>query len=72
MMFTIEEMSLIHAFEHSTRQIAFADMMKAIPNIQDSELKSFCEETTQKLQKATDADFAAIDFLIFEEDEAHE
>lgn len=71
MMFTIEEMGMIHAFEHSTRQMTFADMMKAIPDIQDTEMKAACERTARKLQQATDEEFAAIDFLIFEE-KAHE
>ena len=72
MMFTIEDIGLIRAFQHETRQIAYTDMMKAIPDIQDLALKAASKKTVAKLQKATDEEFENIDFLIYEEDEAYD
>ena len=72
MMFTVEEMNLIRAMDHTCRRMAIFDIKTSIPNIEDHELKELCEKTLKKMSAMTDADFAAIDFAMYEEDEENE
>ncbi len=72
MMFTIEEMSLMNTFDHSTRGAAVLDILSTMPSIQDKELKATCRNAMRKLESMTDAEFAAIDFTVYEEDEIDE
>lgn len=72
MMFTVEEMNLIQAMDHSCRRMAIFDIKTSIPNIEDHELKELCEKTMKKMSSMTDADFAAIDFTVYEEDKENE
>ena len=72
MMFTVEEMNLIQAMNHTCRRMSIFDMKASIPNIEDAELKTFCERTLRKVSAMTDSDFAAIDFAVYEEDEENE
>lgn len=72
MMFTVEEMSLIQAMDHTCRRMSIFDMKASIPNIEDAELKALCERTLRKVSAMTDAGFAAIDFAVYEEDEKNE
>ena len=67
-MFTVEEMNLIQAMDHTCRRMAIFDMKTSIPNIEDAELKVLCERTLRKVSAMTDADFAAIDFAVYEEE----
>ena len=60
MMFTVEEMNLIRAMDHTCRRMAIFDIKTSIPNIEDHELKELCEKTLKKMSAMTDADFAAI------------
>ena len=71
-MFTVEEMNLIQAMNHTCRRMAIFDIKISIPNIKDHELKELCEKTLKKMSAMTDADFAAIDFAMYEEDEENE
>ena len=71
-MFTVEEMNLIRAMDHICRRMAIFDIKTSIPNIEDHELKELCEKTLKKISAMTDADFAAIDFAMYEEDEENE
>ena len=71
-MFTVEEMNLIQAMDHTCRRMAIFDIKTSIPNIGDYELKELCEKTLRKMSVMTDADFAAIDFTVYEEDEKNE
>ena len=71
-MFTIEEMNLIQAMNHTCRRIVIFDIKTSIPNIEDHELKELCVKTLKKMLAMTDADFAAIDFTVYEEDEKNE
>lgn len=71
-MFTVEEMNLIRAMDHSCRRMAIFDIKTSIPNIEDHELKGLCEKTLKKMSAMTDGDFAAIDFTVYEEDEENE
>ena len=65
-MFTVEEMNLIQAMDR--RRMSIFDMKTSIPNIEDAELKVLCERTLRKVSAMTDADFAAIDFAVYEEE----
>ena len=71
-MFTVEEMNLIQAMDHTCRRMSIFDMKASIPNIEDAELKSLCERTLRKVSAMTDADFAVIDFAVSEGDEENE
>lgn len=68
-MFTVEEMNLIQAMDHTCRRMAIFDIKTSIPNIENHELKELCEKTLKKMSAMTDAEFAAIDFTVYEEDE---
>ena len=72
MKFTVEEMNLIRTMDHTCRRMAIFDIKTSIPNIEDHELKGLCEKTLKKMSAMTDADFAAIDFTVYEEDEENE
>lgn len=71
-MFTVEEMNLIQTMNHTCRRMTIFDIKTSIPNIEDHELKELCEKTLKKMSAMTDADFAAIDFTVYEEDEKNE
>lgn len=71
MVFTVEEMNLIQAMDHTCRRMAIFEKT-SIPNIEDHELKELCEKALKKMSAMTDADFAAIDFTVYEEDEGNE
>lgn len=71
-MFTVEEMNLIRAMDHTCRRMAIFDIKTSIPNIEDYELKELCEKALKKMSAMTDADFAAIDFTVYEEVEENE
>lgn len=71
-MVTVEEMNLIQAMDHTCRRMAIFDIKTSIPNIGDYELKELCEKTLRKMSAMTDAEFAAIDFTVYEEDEKNE
>ena len=71
-MFTVEEMNLIQAMDHTCRRKGIFDIKTSIPNIEDHELKELCEKTLKKMTAMTDAEFAAIDFTVYEEDEKNE
>lgn len=72
MMFTVEELNLIQAINHTCRRMAIFDIKTSIPNIEGHELKELCEKTLKKMSAMTDAEFAAIDFTVYEEDEKNE
>ena len=72
MMFTVEEMNLIQAMNHTCRRMAIFDIKSSIPNIKDHALKELCEKTLKKMSAMTDAEFTTIDFTVYEEDEENE
>ena len=59
-MFTVEEMNLIQAMDHTCRRMAIFDIKTSIPNIEDHELKELCEKALKKMSAMTDADFGRI------------
>lgn len=72
MRFTVEEMSLIQALNHTCRRMVIFDIKASLPNMEDRELKELCEKTLQKVVNMSDAEFEAVDFTVDEEDEEHE
>ena len=71
-MFNVEEMNLIQAMNHTCLRMSIFDIKTSILNIEDHELKELCEKTLKKMSAMTDADFAAIDFTVYEEVEENE
>lgn len=72
MRFTVEEMSLIQALDHTCRRMMIFDIKASLPNLEDRELKELCERVLKKAEDMSDAEFAAIDFTVDEEDEEDE
>ena len=68
MMLTVEEMTMMKAFDRSARGVAIADLTAGIAAAEDPELKTACKALEEKLSKMTDAEFAAIDFTIYDEE----
>ena len=69
MIFTVEETTLIAAFDHSSRSAAVMDMMAQLGLIEDKELKDQVGRLSEKLKAMKDEEFVSIDFSVYEEDE---
>ena len=72
MIFTVEETTLMTAFDHSSRSAAIMDMMGKLGMIKDTELKEQVSHLCEKLKTMKDEEFLAMDFLVYEEDEEDE
>ena len=69
MIFTVEETTLIAAFDHSSRSAAVMDMMAQLGLIEDKELKDQVSRLSEKLKAIKDEEFVIVDFSVYEEDE---
>ena len=69
MIFTVEETTLIAAFDHSSRSAAVMDMMAQLGMIEDKELKDQVSRLSEKLKAMKDEEFVSVDFSVYEEDE---
>ena len=69
MIFTVEETTLIAAFDHSSRSAAVMDMMTQLGLIEDKDLKDQVSRLSEKLKAMKDEEFVSIDFSVYEEDE---
>ena len=69
MIFTVEETTLIAAFDHSSRSAAVMDMMAQLVLIEDKNLKDQVSCLSEKLKAMKDEEFFSIDFSVYEEDE---
>ena len=69
MIFTVEETTLIAAFDHSSRSAAVIDMMAQLGMIEDKELKDQVSRLSEKLKAMNDEEFIKVDFSVYEEDE---
>lgn len=69
MIFTVEETALVSSFDHSNRNVALLKMAAHLKLIEDAELKELTRRTVRKLNKLTDAEFASIDFTVYDNDE---
>ena len=69
MIFTVEETTLIAAFDHSSRSAAVMDMMAQLGLIEDKNLKDQVSCLSEKLKATKDEEFVSVDFSVYEEDE---
>lgn len=67
MIFTVEEIALAAAFDHSSRSIAIADMMSKLGMIEDTELREQVGHLIGKLKKTGDEEFMKVDFTVYGE-----
>ena len=67
-MFTVEEITLLRAFDTSTRRTAILSLMKEMGMMQDEELIAQCMSMVKKLENVTDTDFAGVDFTVYDDD----
>ncbi len=68
MIFTVEETALVGAFDPSSRNTALLKMAAHLKLIEDADLKELTRRTVHKLNAMTDAEFASIDFTVYDED----
>ena len=68
MIFTVEETTLVAAFDHSSRSAAVMDMMAQLGLIEDKELKDQVSRLSEKLKATKDEEFVSVDFSVYEED----
>ena len=68
MIFTVEETTLVAAFDHSSRSAAVMDMMAQLGMIEDKELKDQVSRLSEKLKAMKDEEFVSVDFSVYEED----
>ena len=71
-MFTVEEITLLRAFDTSSRRTAILSLMNEMGMMQDDELISLCQGMVKKLEKTTDAEFYSVDFTVYDDDEVIE
>ena len=69
MIFTVEETTLIAAFDHSSRSAAVMDMMAQLGLIEDIDLKDQVSHLSEKLKAMKDEEFVSVDFSVYEEGE---
>ena len=68
MIFTVEETTLVAAFDHSSRSAAVMDMMTQLGLIEDKDLKDQVSRLSEKLKAMKDEEFVSVDFSVYEED----
>lgn len=66
-MFTVEEITLLRSFDTSTRRTAILSLMNEMGMMQDDELIAQCLSMVKKLKNTTDADFAGVDFTVYDD-----
>jgi hypothetical protein len=71
-MFTVEEITLLRAFDTSTRRTAVLSLMNEMGMMQDEELIAQCLSMVKKLEDTTDTEFNSIDFTVYDEEDEHE
>ncbi len=69
MIFTVEETTLVAAFDHSSRRAAVMDMMDQLGLIEDKDLTDQISRLSEKLKAMKDEEFVSVDFSVYEEDE---
>ena len=69
MIFTVEEITLLRAFDTSTRRTAILSLMNEMGMMQDDELIGQCLNMVKKLENVTDADFAGVDFTVYDNED---
>ena len=64
--------ALVSSFDHSNQNAALLKMAAHLKLIEDAELKELTRRTVRKLNKLTDAEFASIDFTVYDSDAENE
>ena len=72
MIFTVEETTLLRAFDTSTRGTAILSLMNEMGMMQDEELIAQCLSMVKKLENTSDEDFAEVDFTVYDEEDDYE
>ena len=72
MIFTVEETTLLRAFDTSTRRTAILSIMHEMGMMQDEELIAQCMSAVRKLENTTDEEFEKIDFTVYDEEDDDE
>ena len=67
-MFTVEEITLLRAFDTSSRSTAIRSLLNEMNMMQDDELIDQCRRVVKKLENTTDTDFAGIDFMVYDDE----
>ena len=67
-MFTVEEITLLRAFDTSTRRTAILSLMNEMGMMQDDELIAQCLSMVKKLENTTDTAFAGVDFTVYDDE----
>ena len=67
-MFTVEEITLLRAFDTSSRSTAIRSLLNEMNMMQDDELIDQCRRVVKKLENTTDTDFAGIDFTVYDDE----
>jgi len=67
-MFTVEEITLLRAFDTSTRRTAILSLMNEMGMMHDDELIAQCLSMVKKLEDTTDDDFAEVDFTVYDDE----
>ncbi len=67
-MFTVEEITLLRAFDTSTRCAATLSLMNEIGMMQDEKLIAQCLSMVKKLEDTTDNEFDGIDFTVYDDE----
>ena len=68
-MFTVEEITLLRAFDTSSRSTAILSLLNEMNMMQDDELIDQCRRVVKKLENTTDTDFAGIDFTVYDDED---
>ena len=71
-MFTVEEITLLRAFDTYSRRTTILSLMNEMGMMQDDELISLCQGMVKKLEKTTDAEFNSFDFTVYDDDEVND
>ena len=66
-MFTVEEITLIASFDHSSRAAAITSMLAESGKIADPNLKDQVLRTVGKLRRTGDEDYSNYDFTVYED-----
>jgi hypothetical protein len=72
MIFTVEETTLLRAFDTSTRRTAILSLMNEMGMMQDEELIAQCMSVVKKLENTSDEAFAEVDFTVYDEEDDDE
>ena len=72
MKLTVEEMILMKSFDHSTRGTAVVSIVAEVTSMTDPELKQMSLDLKEKIAAMPEAEFATIDFTVYDEELVNE